>query len=62
MVSTVRTVLGDVPPDAQASICSYECTFCVPCGKPRRNVCPNRGGELVPKPRRAVQPPVPVSP
>ncbi len=35
-----------------AYICSYECTFCVSCAKQMNAVCPNCGGELVPRPRR----------
>ncbi|WP_093911222.1 DUF1272 domain-containing protein [Streptomyces sp. cf386] len=34
-------------------ICSYECTFCVPCGHTLRDVCPHFGGELLPRPRRS---------
>jgi len=36
-----------------AVICSYECTFCAACGEVLALVCPNCGGELVPRPRRA---------
>jgi len=42
-----------LPPDAAASICSYECTFCSACASELDAVCPNCGGELVPRPRRA---------
>jgi hypothetical protein len=35
-----------------ARICSYECTFCPACADAMRDVCPNRGGELVSRPRR----------
>ncbi|MER5501689.1 MULTISPECIES: DUF1272 domain-containing protein [unclassified Streptomyces] len=45
-----------LPQDAAARICSYECTFCVPCGDLMRNTCPNCGGELVARPRRAPAP------
>lgn len=41
-------------PDGEARICSYECTFCPACAKALDDVCPNNGGELVPRPRRAV--------
>jgi hypothetical protein len=41
-----------LPPDAAALICSYECTFCGPCGTDMRGICPNCGGELVARPRR----------
>ncbi|GLW67796.1 hypothetical protein Kpho02_00950 [Kitasatospora phosalacinea] len=41
-----------LPPDAPARICSYECTFCPTCSDAMQHVCPNCGGELVPRPRR----------
>ena len=34
-------------------ICSYECTFCPACTAGMSHVCPNCGGELVRRPRRA---------
>jgi hypothetical protein len=37
-------------PDAR--ICSYECTFCASCAD-EFGACPNCGGELVTRPRRA---------
>ena len=43
----------DLPPDADARICSYECTFCVECAEQAlANVCPNCGGGFVPRPIR----------
>jgi hypothetical protein len=42
-----------LPLDADARICSFECTFCPSCGAGMDNVCPNCGGELVVRPRRA---------
>jgi hypothetical protein len=39
--------------DGEAAICSYECTFCAPCAAELGHVCPNCGGELVPRPRRS---------
>jgi hypothetical protein len=44
----------DLPPHAaNARICSYECTFCADCvERVLRNVCPNCGGGLVPRPIR----------
>jgi uncharacterized protein len=39
--------------DGEAVICSFECTFCADCGDAIGHVCPNCGGELVPRPRRA---------
>lgn len=38
--------------DGAARICSYECTYCVPCSEAMDHVCPNCGGELVSRPRR----------
>ena len=40
-------------PDGVAYICSYECTFCEECANQHRLVCPNCGGELVLRPKRA---------
>jgi hypothetical protein len=43
----------DLPPRADARICSYECTFCVECAEVAlANVCPNCGGGFVPRPIR----------
>ena len=42
-----------VAPDGEAYICSYECTFCAECAEALEHVCPNCGGELVRRPRRA---------
>jgi uncharacterized protein len=36
-----------------AFICSYECTFCPTCAAGMAQRCPNCGGELVRRPRRA---------
>ena len=44
-----ETVLED---DGIAFICSFECTFCEGCAGGMDRVCPNRGGELVRRPRR----------
>ncbi|WP_425450504.1 DUF1272 domain-containing protein [Virgifigura deserti] len=44
-----------LPPDEGAYICSYECTFCSDCSLHMDLSCPNCGGELVARPRRAVQ-------
>jgi hypothetical protein len=39
---------------ADARICSFECTFCATCTDGElAGVCPNCGGELQPRPRRA---------
>ena len=42
----------DLPTDAEAYVCSYECTFCAECTSRKQNICPNCGGELVRRPRR----------
>ena len=39
--------------DSDAVICSYECTFCRSCAEAMEFACPNCGGELVPRPKRA---------
>lgn len=45
----------DLPADSgDARICSFECTFCAGCADGRlAGRCPNCGGELVARPRRA---------
>jgi hypothetical protein len=40
------------PASGAAFICSFECTFCPDCAAELEHVCPNCGGELVPRPRR----------
>ena len=41
------------PDSEEARICSFECTFCASCAETRlHGICPNCGGELVPRPRR----------
>lgn len=44
----------DLPADAGgAYICTFECTFCSDCTATKlKGVCPNCGGELLPRPRR----------
>lgn len=43
----------DLPPDADARICSFECTFCADCAETAlRGACPNCGGNLVARPIR----------
>jgi hypothetical protein len=41
---------------SEARICSFECTFCERCAEAMAGICPNCGGELVPRPRRAARP------
>ena len=38
-------------PDAR--ICSFECTFCASCAAEMNGTCPNCGGELLQRPKRA---------
>jgi hypothetical protein len=56
MALEMRTVCercgASVAPDGEARICSFECTFCVPCADELEGVCPNCSGELVARPRR----------
>ncbi len=42
------------PWDADSCICSFECTFCAPCSGELDHICPNCGGELVRRPKRAI--------
>lgn len=44
----------DLPPDsAQAVICTFECTWCLPCAEGVLGMrCPNCGGNLVARPIR----------
>jgi hypothetical protein len=42
-----------LPHEADARICSYECTFCPACTEAMGSIGPNCGGELVTRPRRA---------
>ncbi|MFI9803830.1 DUF1272 domain-containing protein [Streptomyces sp. NPDC052301] len=50
-----RCTAAPLPADGPARICSYECTFCEACGETLGQVCPNCGGELVARPRRAAR-------
>jgi len=45
-----------LPPETtEARICSFECTFCSSCAENLlKGICPNCGGELLPRPRRPV--------
>jgi len=44
----------DLPPESrEAMICTFECTFCADCvAGVLGGVCPNSGGEFVPRPIR----------
>ncbi len=35
--------------NAAAVCCAFQCTFCPACGEEYRHVCPNCGGELLPR-------------
>ena len=41
--------------EAEARICSFECTFCPDCSAAMSGICPNCGGELVRRPKRTVE-------
>jgi uncharacterized protein len=48
-----RDLAGD---SAEAHICSFECTFCIRCANEvLKGQCPNCGGELLRRPRRAAE-------
>jgi uncharacterized protein len=44
----------DLPPaSAEAMMCTYECTFCADCAeRVFAGICPNCGGNFVPRPIR----------
>ena len=42
----------DLPPGADARICSFECTFCPPCVERLAGICPNCGGGFERRPVR----------
>ncbi|HLY85475.1 MAG TPA: DUF1272 domain-containing protein [Gaiellaceae bacterium] len=44
---------GTALAQGDALICSHECTFCRSCAEAMDCVCPNCGGELVARPKRA---------
>jgi uncharacterized protein len=46
----------DLPPDADARICTFECTFCPSCAEGvLKGVCPNCGGNFAPRPIRPAE-------
>ena len=53
MRATCEKCDADLPEGGPARICSFECTFCEACADALAGVCPNCGGELVARPRRA---------
>ena len=42
----------DLPDNANARICTFECTFCATCANGLDNTCPNCQGNLVERPHR----------
>jgi hypothetical protein len=43
----------DLPPPADARVCTFECTFCPDCAEGRfGGVCPNCGGDFTRRPIR----------
>ena len=40
--------------ESDAFICSFECTFCIDCAEELDWICSKCGGELSPRPRRAI--------
>jgi hypothetical protein len=48
---------ASLPPESgDARICSFECTFCADCtNRALGGQCPNCGGELIARPRRAAK-------
>jgi hypothetical protein len=52
MRATCEKCEASLPPSGEARICSYECTFCVPCADAMDATCPNCAGQLVPRPTR----------
>jgi len=53
MRSTCERCSARLAAAGDAVICSFERTFCNPCGEAMEHVCPNCAGELVARPRRA---------
>ena len=46
----------DLPPDADARICTFECTFCPSCAEGvLKGVCPNCGGNFASRPIRPAE-------
>ena len=50
-----ETCGAPLPWDAEAFVCSYECTFCGRCAEGGKHPCPNCQGELVRRPKRAAR-------
>lgn len=54
MRESCETCAKAIGHEAEAYICSYECTYCPDCRAGHAARCPNCGGELVRRPRRIV--------
>jgi DNA-binding winged helix-turn-helix (wHTH) protein len=52
MKGSCDTCAGALPADADALICSYECTFCPRCAAAAAGRCTNCGGALERRPKR----------
>jgi hypothetical protein len=45
---------ADLAPETSgAMICSFECSYCAPCGEKLAGKCPNCGGALFARPTRS---------
>ncbi len=53
MRTTCERCGADLTLEGETYVCSFECTFCGECTTAMAHVCPNCGGELVRRPRRA---------
>lgn len=42
----------ELPHEADATICSHECTWCRPCAESFDYVCPNCNGDIQTRPTR----------
>jgi hypothetical protein len=56
MRSSCERCHTDLPPQADAYICIFECTFCGTCAGELEKRCPNCGNEQVPRPRKTGSP------
>lgn len=52
MKEDCQTCGADLSHEADALICTFECTFCPNCAKATDHICPNCNGALVPRPKR----------
>jgi hypothetical protein len=59
MKAACESCQGALPHEAEAYVCSYECTFCPACTARMHATCPNCSGELLRRPRRVPAPAAP---